>query len=168
MLADVNTSRPPIENGALSACCIRNAMALAWRVVAEPVQENGELVSAQPGKRVARPQARLETARRGDQQLVADQVPETVVDDLESVEIEIQHRERIAAAPQLELVEPAPEPLHEDPAVDQSGQRVEEADAAEPLLGNRLLGRIGERTGDAAAACGPRLRTARPRQRNRR
>ena len=98
MLAEVKTSRPPIENGALSASWMRNAMALACFVVAELVQENRELVAAQPGERVALPQARLEPARHRDQQLVAHQVAEAVVDDLEAVEVEIEHREPAAAA----------------------------------------------------------------------
>ena len=154
MLAEVNTSRPPIENGALSASWIRNAMALACCVVAEPVQQNRELVAAQPGERVALPQARLEPARHRDQQLVADQVAEAVVDDLEAIEIEIEHREPAAAAPLLELVEPAPEPLDEHRAVAQPGQRIEEADAAQPLLRDRLLGRVGQRSGDADRRAG--------------
>ena len=69
---------------------------------------------------------------------------EAVVDDLEPIEIQIEHRERIAGAPRRELVETAAEPLDENPAIDQSGQRVEEADAAQPFLGNRLVGRVGE------------------------
>ena len=70
-------------------------------LVAELVQENRELVSAQPGERVALPQARLEAARHRRQQLVAHQVAETVVDDLEAVEVEIERRESAAAAPVL-------------------------------------------------------------------
>ena len=93
MLAEVNTSRPPIENGALSASWIRKAMALACASSLEPVQENRELVAAEPGQRVALAQARLEPARRRDQQLVADQVAEAVVDDLEAIEIEVEDRE---------------------------------------------------------------------------
>ena len=94
MLAEVKTSRPPIENGALSASWIRHAMALACASSFSAVQADGELVAAEPRQRVALPQAGLEPPRRRDQQLVADQVAEAVVDDLEAVEIEVQHGER--------------------------------------------------------------------------
>ena len=151
MLAEVNTSRPPIENGALSASWIRKAMRVGLAVVAQPVQQDRELVAAEAGQRVALTQARLEPARRRDQQLVADQVAEAVVDDLEAIEIEIEDRERVADAPQPELLEAAAEALDEHRAVVQAGQRIEEADAAQPLLRDRLLGRVGQRAGDAVA-----------------
>ena len=168
MLADVNTSRPPIENGALSASWIRKAMRVGLSVVAEPVEEDREFVAAEPGQRVAVAQARLEPARGGDQQLVADQVAEAVVDDLEAVEIEVEHGERRARAAQLELFEPAAEPLDEHRAVVQPGQRIEEADAAQPLLRDRLLGRVGQRSGNAVTPVPPVASLARPRQRKRR
>ena len=77
---------------------MRNAIALACVSSLELVQENRELVSAEPGERVALPQARLEAARHRREQLVAHQVAETVVDDLEAVEVEIERREPAAAA----------------------------------------------------------------------
>ena len=76
-------------------------MALACASSLQAVQENRELVAAEPRERVALPQARLEAARHRDQQLVADQVAEAVVDDLEAIEVEIEDREAVgqAAAP---------------------------------------------------------------------
>src|SRR5216684_956391 len=121
-------------------------------LVAERVQENGELVSAQPGKDVSLPQARLEPSRHRGEQLVAHRVAEAVVDDLEAVEVEIERREPGAAGPLLDLVEPPPEPLHEDRAVAEPGQRVEESCAAEPILRDRSLRRVGQRSGDAGRA----------------
>ena len=97
---------------------MRNAIALACVLVAELVQQNRELVAAQPGQRVALPQARLEPARHRDEQLVADEVAEAVVDDLEAIEIEIERRESAGrAAVALNSVEPASEAFHEDRAV---------------------------------------------------
>ena len=98
MLAEVNTSRPPIENGALSASWIRKAMALACASSLSPFSRMAN--SSPPSRASASPgtQARLEAARDRDQQLVADQVAEAVVDDLEAIEIEIEHRERVADA----------------------------------------------------------------------
>ena len=121
-------------------------------LVAERMQENGELVSAQPGKDVSLPQARLEPPRDRGEQLVAHRVAEAVVDDLEAVEVEIKRREPGAAGPLLDLVEPSPEPLHEDRAVAEPGQRVEEPGAAEPLLRDRSLRRVGHRSGDTGRA----------------
>ena len=66
-------------------------------LVADAVQQNRELVAAQPRQRVSLAQARLEPPRHGDEQLVADQVAEAVVDDLEAIEIEVQRREPVAA-----------------------------------------------------------------------
>ena len=127
------------------------------RVVVQAVQEDRELVSAQPRQRVALPQARLQAPRRRDQQLVADHVAETVVDDLEAVQIEIEHGEAAAETAAPALVEPPPEPLDEHGAVGEPGQRIEEADAAEPLLRDRLLGRVGERPGNPVGLAPARL-----------
>ena len=74
--------------------------AVGLAVVAESVQEDRELVAAEAGEHVALSQARLEPPRHRDQQLVADQVTEAVVDDLEAIEIEIEDRERGADAAQ--------------------------------------------------------------------
>ena len=77
---------------------------------------------------------------------------ETVVDDLEAVEVEIERRESAAAAPLFELFEATPEPLHEDRAVAQPGQRVEKCGATGLLLSGRSLRRIGQRSCDAGRA----------------
>ena len=100
MLADVKTSRPPIENGARQRVLNPERDGVGLRLVAEPVQQNRELVAAEPGERVARPQARLEPPRHGDEQRVADQVAEAVVHDLEAIEVDVERREprRRAAA----------------------------------------------------------------------
>ena len=109
-------------------------MALACSSSLELVEENRELVAAEPGERVALPQARLEAARHRREQLVADQVAETVVDDLEAVEIEIERREPAAGrAGALNSSRRRPEPFHEDRAVAQPGQRIGEPGAAERL-----------------------------------
>ena len=168
MLAEVKTSRPPIENGALSAFWMRKATALACVLVAERVQQNREFVAAEPGEHVALPQARLEPARHGDQQLVADQVAEAVVDDLEAIEVEIEHREPAAAAPLLELVEPASEPLDEHRAVatGRSADRGSRRCAAAPARWPARSCRSASRRCESRAVPAPR--TATPRHRNRR
>ena len=104
MLADVNTSRPAIANGALERVLDAAGDRVGLVVVVEVVQEDRELVAAEPRERVALAQARFEAARRRHQQLVADQVAETVVDDLEAVQIEIEHGERCRPGRLMALV----------------------------------------------------------------
>ena len=147
---------------------MRKAIGVGLVLVAELVQENRELVAAEPGERVARPQARLEAARHRDEQLVADQVAETVVDDLEAVEIEIERREPAADAALLELFEAAAEPLDEHRAVAEPGQRIEESGAAQPLLCDALAPSCRSAIRRCAPSGRRRLRTATPRHRNRR
>ena len=48
---------------------------------------------------------------------------ETIVHDLEPIEVEIQHGE-VAAAARLELCEPPADAIHEVGPVRQSGQRI--------------------------------------------
>ena len=54
-------------------------------------QQDGELVAAEAGDGVAVAKGRLHALRDRLQQLVADVVPERVVDELEAVEIEEEH-----------------------------------------------------------------------------
>ena len=60
--------------------------------------EHGELVAAEPGERVAAPQRGAEALGDLDQQRVAVVVAERVVDLLEAVEVDQQHRGRVVAA----------------------------------------------------------------------
>src|SRR5262245_31267291 len=122
------------------------------RLVAERVEENGELITTEPGECVSRTQTRFETARDRREQLVADQVSETVVDHLESIEVEIEHGESTPREPFLELGEPPSQPLDEDRAVAKARERIEEPGIAQPLLRDRLLRRVGQRAGDANGA----------------
>ena len=67
------------------------------RLGADVVEQDGELVTAEPRERIAGANAALEPARRRAQDLVTDRVPEAVIDRLETIEIEVEHREpRIA------------------------------------------------------------------------
>ena len=93
-------------------------------------------------------QTRLETARHRREQLVAHQVSETVVDHLESIEVEIEHGESASPELFLELGEPPTQSLDEDRAVAEAGERIEEPGIAQPFLRDRLLRRVGQRAGD--------------------
>ena len=63
MLAEVNTSRPPIEKDALGILDPEGDR-IRLGVVVETVQQNRELVAAEAGQRVAMTQARLRAPAR--------------------------------------------------------------------------------------------------------
>src|SRR5258708_24866278 len=117
--------------------------------IADRIQQDRELVAAQPGERVFFTQTRFQPPRNGGQQLIADQVAEAVVDDLEAVEIEVEGREPIAALLKLELGESLAEALDEHRAVAQAGQRIAEGGAPLLCLWRAMIRSVGERTGDA-------------------
>src|SRR4029453_5787389 len=100
----------------------------------ECVQQNHELVAAEPGEHVSLAQTRLQTPRHRREQLVADQVSETVFDHLESVEGEIEHGESASPELFLELGEPPSQSLDEDRAVAEARERIEEPGIAQALL----------------------------------
>ena len=66
--------------------------------LAQLLEEHGELVAAQAGDRVGRPQAVREPLGDRDQKTVAGAVPEAVVDGLEAVEVAEQHGDRGAGS----------------------------------------------------------------------
>ena len=82
--------------------------------------EHGELVAAEPGDDVVAADRVHEPGRDAAQQLVADRVPERVVDALEVVEVDEHHRD-LALGVALERLAHA---LAEQRAVGQPGQRV--------------------------------------------
>ncbi len=106
----------------LDDACAR-CVAASLRLVERP-QEQRELVAAEPGDQIGL--ARASPQRRADashQHLVADGVAERVVDRLEVVEIDAEHRDRLAAlgCAALDLVHLR---RAEQRAVGQVGQRV--------------------------------------------
>src|SRR6478672_8030209 len=76
---------------------------------------------------------------------------EAVVDDLEAVEIEVQHRET-CSRPFLEFGQPTAQPLDEHGAVAESGQWIEETGSLQTLAHNRLLCRVRQRSSHANGA----------------
>jgi hypothetical protein len=104
-------------------------------VMAHVLEEDGELVAAQAGDGVDRPQALPDPLGHLDQQLVPGGVAEAVVDGLEAVEVQEQHRDgrhqaRGARQRQAEAVE-------EQRPVRQLCERVVQGGAGE-LLGDGL------------------------------
>ena len=82
---------------------------------------DGEFVAAEPGDEIGLPDAAAQAGRHGLEQFVADGMAERIVDALEFVDVDIEHRKLLAALDALEL---AFELLAKQHAVRQIGQRV--------------------------------------------
>jgi hypothetical protein len=117
---------------------------------AQVLEEDGEVVAAQAGQGVPGAQRALEAAGDLDQEVVAGVVAEAVVDALEAIDVEVQHRERqgvagLALGPPEQVLDP----VHEQGPVGQVGERVVQAMALE-LLGDALV--LGDVAGDPEGA----------------
>jgi hypothetical protein len=101
-------------------------------------QQDGELVAAQPCHRVARAHAAAEPVRELLQEAVADMVAQRVVDLLEAVEVEEEEGQGPAEA------QGVLEPLAQQAAVGEPGQRVVQGLVAQPLLLRLALGDVAD------------------------
>jgi len=103
MLAVLNTSWPPIENGVLSASWMRNAIALAC---CSSLSRGSRIANSSPPSRarVVGPQTRLEPPRHGNEQFVAHEVAQAVVHHLEPIEVEVEHANRCSIRRRLNLI----------------------------------------------------------------
>ena len=108
----------------------------------DTIEENGELVATQSCEHVAGAEAGRQLVRDRRQQLVSNQVAETVVHQLEAIDVDKQHRIPIVAH-SLRTPEHAPELLHEGGAVWQVGQRVMTRRMLEARLGFVTVGHVG-------------------------
>ena len=90
--------------------------------VAHRVQQHGELVAAESRDQVGRPEQRRERVRDGDEHVVAHLVTETVVDLLEPVDVDEEHRD--AATRRGDVGPGSIEALEEQPAVGHVRERV--------------------------------------------
>ena len=100
--------------------------------------DDGELVAAEAGDQIVAAHDAAQALRDVENELVADMVAERVVDVLEMIEIDVEHRRgRTAAA---HLADHGFEPLAEIDAVGQAADRVMQREVAEPRLtgGDRL------------------------------
>ena len=98
---------------------------------AHAVEQDREFVAAQPRQRgfaldarhrVRRAQRRLQPPRQADQQFVAGEMTQAVVDQLEAIDVEEEHREARAAA--ARAADQAFEAIHEQHAIRQARQRI--------------------------------------------
>ncbi len=113
--------RSPALTGRENACSVRSASSAANdSTPLGPADQDGELVAAQAGDDVVAAHGAHEPRGHALEQLVADGVPERVVDALEVVEVDEHHRDLVARAGLERLAHL----LAEQRAVGQAGQRV--------------------------------------------
>ena len=138
-------------------------------------QQDRELVAAEPREHVGRAAALLQARAQTAQQLVTDTVTEPVVDGLEPVEIDHQHR-CVLAEPAM-TVDLTHELLLEAMAIEQTGQQVVVHEIAQAAfkrapLGDvlKLVGQRHRRYGAVARCrqCNPEGGAVRPEQPDRR
>ena len=99
MLAVTNTSSVVSAIGSATAASSRSASADDRLDAREVVAEHHELVAAEARDDVAGPDRVPEPLRDGHDELVAERVPEAVVDELEVVEVDEQHRDHAVPLP---------------------------------------------------------------------
>src|SRR5262245_32026238 len=91
--------------------------------VHDPVQQNREFVSAQAGDCGACRDTVRQPARNGDQQLVTSQVSQTVVDQLEAVQVEKEYSEGMAG--RLAALDDVPgQSVDEQAPIRETGERI--------------------------------------------
>ncbi len=113
--------------------------------VVHPVDQDRELVAAQPRHGVAGAEKVLEPAGDAHQQLVADRVAEAVVDVLEAVEVEKEDRE-VGLGPPLQVGQSAGQTVQEEDPVGEPGQTVVEGVVLQLVLGPFAVRDVGLRT----------------------
>ena len=101
-----------------------------------------ELVAAEPGQGVAGADRARDPAGHRAQQLVADRMAERVVDLLEAVEIEEEDRGHATFA--AGMGQGLAEPVEQQGAVRQAGQRVVQGQPPDARLGRLALGQVLE------------------------
>src|ERR1700692_625469 len=78
----------------------------------DAVQQQRELVAAEPGHGVARSQDARESTRERNQEMITDRVAEAVVDELEAIDVQEQHGASEARLPPGALQDLI-DPIHE-------------------------------------------------------
>src|ERR1051326_2234247 len=126
--AVTKSSWPSTRNGRASDCRILRATPATASLL--PTSLRSSVNSSPPRREIVseartaagRPPPRAQPLRDLREELVADRVPEAVVDELEVIEVEIHHRERPAVA--LRLRDGGEDAVAEEEAVRKTGERV--------------------------------------------
>ena len=111
-----------MSKGSAIDLTMRSAIAAASRGLVDAAWQQGELVAAEPGQEIGLARQCRRGAADGLQHLVADGVAERVVDRLEVVEIDAEHRDLLAAS--MRASSTCPISSRKAHAVGQIGQRV--------------------------------------------
>ena len=111
-------------------------------LVADIGEHHGELVSAETGEGVAVADMDSQPPGHGVQQLVAEGVAEGVVDRLETVQVQIQHRHQPLIV--LRRRQRLFQAFLQQQAVGQFGERVVIGETVDVCIGQFLLGEVGE------------------------
>ena len=124
---------------------LEQAFCEAHRVLGarQPILDNSELVRIEPRQRVFVAQGRAQPLGDAAQELVADRMSQRVVDRLEIVEPEHQHRDLLGAAPRM--LQHLVHGLTQQIAVRQAGQPVMLGHEGKPRLGALALGDVHQR-----------------------
>ena len=93
-------------------------------LVREAAAEQRELVAAEARRQVLRARGRLQALADGREQAVADLVAERVVDVLEAVEVQEEHRDRAGALVLVRALERLVQRGQVEPPVGETGERV--------------------------------------------
>ena len=115
-------------------------LASRWRKIAQPLEQDHELVATQAGDAVAAAHAVPQAPADLDQEAVADVVAQGVVERLEVVEIKEHHGPRLAVADAAD--QGLLDAVGQQAAVEQAGQVVEEGQPFDAVLGLLALGDI--------------------------
>ena len=145
MLADTLTSRPAMVNGGVRAVDEAAGDPLGLGGVAHVGADDDELVAAETGHEVVGPDGVGEPVGHGQEELVARLVAEGVVDELEVVEVDEQHRHR-----RLRPGELLAQRLPQQAPVGEAGQAVVGGVVGQGLLEEAALGDVLHRADEAA------------------
>ena len=102
-------------------------------VAAQALAAHDELVAAETGCGIGRPQHRLEPPAGLDQQAVAGIVTEAVVDPFELIEVEEQHRHELTTSISARLCEL--DPVHGKGSVGQPGELIVDGEVGQENVG---------------------------------
>src|SRR5262249_20110586 len=122
--------------------------------VADVFEEHHELIPAEAGDGVPRPQECFQPSGEGREQLIAYRMAQAVVDDLEAVDVEEKHGEGVATTAAGDADGPFQAVL-EQGAAGEIRETVPEGIAAKLLLVLLPLGDVGQRTRNPARLVGP-------------
>ena len=146
MLAWTFTERSLTHSGGLRSARIALGCQARGLGVIGFLEEDGELVAAETGSGVTRPQRTHQPSGHRHQELVAGAVPKTVIDQLEIVEVQEQDSQRRQGPSSASqgMFEAVPE----QGPVGQPGERIVEGLVLERLLERLALRHVAKRQHD--------------------